>query len=79
MISRCFLGKLAGALIKVAVPLVKNVLAPIATMALAVAIDGAIQGKMYGQGAIASSEADVVRAGKGITLEILNTDIDIIN
>ena len=44
---------------KVAVPFAKNVLAPLATMASASAIDCAIQRKMRGR---------VVRAGKGITL-----------
>ena len=54
------LGKLAGPLMKVAVPLAKNVLTPLATMASVSAIDGAIQRKMLGR--------DVVRAGKVITL-----------
>ena len=54
------LGKLAGPLMKVAAPLAKNVLTPLATMASVSAIDGAIQRKMLGR--------DVVRAGKGITL-----------
>ena len=55
-------GKLAGAPTKVVVPLVKNVLAPLATMALAAATD----------------EAGAVRAGKVITLVISNENIDVI-
>ena len=47
--SRRFLGvllhKFAGSLMKVAVPLAKTVLAPLATMTPVSAIDGAIQGK----------------------------------
>ena len=65
-----FLGKLVGPLMKVGVPLVKKKVAPLATMASASAIDGAIQRKMRGQG--------VVTAGKGITLVISNDDMDII-
>ena len=62
------LGKFAGPLMKVAVPLAKNVLAPLATMASASQIDRAIQRKMSGRRA--------VRSGKGITLVILNEDMD---
>ena len=39
------LGTFAGPLMKVAVPLTKNVLVPLGTMASASAIDGAIQSK----------------------------------
>ena len=39
------LHKFAGSLMKVAVPLAKTVLAPLATMTPVSAIDGAIQGK----------------------------------
>ena len=60
------LGKVAVLLMKFGVPLTKNVLAPLATMASAPAIDDAIQSKMRGSG------ARVVRAGKGITLFILD-------
>ena len=56
------LGKLASRLMKVGIPLVKNYSAPLATMAYASAIDGAIQRKIRGKG--------VLRAGKGITLVI---------
>ena len=62
------LGKLAGPLMKVGVPLAKNVLAPLSTMSSASTIDGATQRKMCGKGA--------VRAEKGITLVISNEDMD---
>ena len=58
---RALLGKLAGPLMKVAVPVAKTVLAPLATMASASAIDGTMQRKMR--------ERIVVRVGKRITLE----------
>ena len=58
------LGQFAGLLMKVAVPLAKNVLALLAIMASAFAIDGTIQRKMRGKG--------VVR----ITLVILNESMD---
>ena len=44
------LGKLAGPLIKVAMPLAKNVLAPLGLTAAMSAIDGSIQKKMLGSG-----------------------------
>ena len=50
------LGKSARPMMKVTVPLTKNVLLPLATMASASAIIGAIQIKMCGRG--------VIRAGK---------------
>ena len=59
--------QLAVPLMKVAVTLAKNVLAPLATMALASAVDGAIQRKMRGQG--------VLRPGKRITLVISNENM----
>ena len=62
------LGKLAGPMMKFDVLLAKNVLAPLATMASATAIDGAIQKKMRVLG--------IVRAVKGITLVISNEDMD---
>ena len=50
--SRWFLGsllsKLPGPLIKVAIPLAKNVLAPLEITAAASAIDAGIQKKIYG-------------------------------
>ena len=45
------LGKLAGPLMKVAMPLAKNVLAPLGFTAAMSAIDGSIQKKMHGSGA----------------------------
>ena len=44
------LNKLAGPLMKVAMPLAKNVLAPLGLTAAMSAIDGGIQKKMYGSG-----------------------------
>ena len=44
------LGKLAGPLMKVALPLAKNVLAPLDLTAAMSAIDGSIQKKIYGSG-----------------------------
>ena len=70
------LGKLAGPFMEVAAPLAKNVLAPLATMASASAIDGAIQRKMCGRGVIMTSGVGVVRAGKGIALVISNEGMD---
>ena len=45
------LGKLAGPLMKVAMPLAKNVLAPLSLAAAMSAIDGSIQKKIHGSGA----------------------------
>ena len=45
------LGKLAGPLIKVAIPLAKNVLAPLGLSAPMSAIDGSIKKKILGSGA----------------------------
>ena len=44
------LGKLAGPLIKVAMPLAKNVLSPLGLTAAMSAIDGSIQKKIHGSG-----------------------------
>ena len=44
------LGKLAGPLMKVAMPLAKNVLAPLGVSAAISAIDGSIKKKMFGSG-----------------------------
>ena len=44
------LGKLAGPLMKVAMPLAKNVLAPLGVSAAMSALDGSIKEKMYGSG-----------------------------
>ena len=62
------LSKFASTLMKVSAPLAQNVLAPLATMAPVSVIDGAIQNKMR--------RKVVVRARKGITLVILNEDMD---
>ena len=45
-----FLGKLAGPLMKVAMPLAKYVLAPLGLRAAMSAIDGSIQKKIHGSG-----------------------------
>ena len=45
------LSKLAGPLMKVAIPLAKNILAPLGITAAASAIDAGIQKKMHGSGA----------------------------
>ena len=54
MQSRGFLGKLlsklSGPLMKVALPLAKNVLAPLGLIAAMSAIDGGIQKKIHGSG-----------------------------
>ena len=56
------LGKLAGPLMKVAMPLAKNVLAPLGISAAMSAIDGSIKRKMFGSGTttliISSDEMD---------------------
>ena len=44
------LGKLAGPLMKVAMPLAKNVLAPLGISSAMSAIDGSIKKKMFGSG-----------------------------
>ena len=41
-----FLGKISGPMMKVAVPLTRNILAPLATMASAYASNGAIERKL---------------------------------
>ena len=48
---RNLLSKLAGPLTKVAMPLAKNVLAPLRLTAAMSAIDGSIKKKMLGSGA----------------------------
>ena len=47
---RSLLSKLAGPLMKVAIPLAKNILAPLGITAAASAIDAGIQKKIYGSG-----------------------------
>ena len=61
-------GPFPGRLIKLVVPLAKNILVPLANVVSASVIDGAIQIKMLGRSAM--------RAGKEITLVILNEQLD---
>ena len=70
------LGKFASPFKKVAVSLAENVLAPLASIASASAIDGAIQRKMHGREVIATSRVGVVRAGKRVALVTLNENMD---
>ena len=51
-----FLDKLLGPLMKVAMPLAKNVLAPLGLSAAMSAIDGSIKKKMLGSGATKGAE-----------------------
>ena len=56
-ISWCLLRQIdAAPLMKIAVTLAKNVLAPMATMKSVSAIDGAVQRKMHGKGVAKSSK-----------------------
>ena len=59
------IGKLAGPLMKVAMPLAKNVLAPLGISAAISAIDGSIKKKMLGSGAT---------KGAGTTTLIISID-----
>ena len=59
------LSKLAGTLMKVALPLAKNVLAPLGLTAAMSAIDGSIQKKFHGSGATKG-------AGVKLIIELLN-------
>ena len=52
---RSLLSKLSGPLMKVAIPLAKNVLAPLGTTAAASAIDAGIQKKRHSSGHLSSS------------------------
>ena len=52
-LSGSLLSKLAGPLIKVAVPFRKNILTPLGITATASAIDAGIQRKMHGSGTTA--------------------------
>ena len=62
-------SKFAGPLIKVVVLMAKIVLAPLASMTSASAMGGVTQRKICQRG--------VVREGKGVTLVILNEDLDV--
>ena len=61
------LSKLAGPLMKVALPLAKNVLAPLGLTAAMSAIDGSIQKKIHGSG---------VTKGAGVKLIIEQEDMN---
>ena len=54
------LSKLAGPLMEVAMPLAKNVLAPLALTAAMSAIDGSIQKKIHGSGATKGAEIKLI-------------------
>ena len=58
------LDKLAGLLMKVSAPLTRNVLAPLATTTLAVAIDTAILRETRGWGAIATSGIKIKKSAE---------------
>ena len=64
------LGKLAGPLMKVAMPLAKNVLAPLGLSAAMSAIDGSIKKKMFGSGTttliISHDEMDILKIVKSL-------------
>ena len=76
--SRGFLGKLlsklAGPLMKVALPLAKNVLAPLGLTAAMSAIDGSIQKKIHGSGAAKGAGVKLI-----IEQEDMNDIMKIIN
>ena len=64
------LNKLTGPLMKVAVPLAKNILAPLGVTAAASAIDAGIQKKMHGSGRLSES------ASRTTALIISNDEIN---
>ena len=68
------LSKLAGPLMKVAMPLAKNVLAPLGLTAAMSAIDGSIQKKIHGSGIKLIIEEDMQDIIK-IIKELKNSDI----
>ena len=68
------LSKLAGPLMKVAMPLAKNVLAPLGLTAAMSAIDGSIQKKIHGSGVKLIIEEDMQDIIK-IIKELENSDI----
>ena len=78
---RNLLGKLAGPLMKVAMPLAKNVLAPLGLSVAMSAIDGSIKKKMLGSGAttliISNDEMDdilkIVKSRGGFLGMLLDT------
>ena len=66
------LSKLAGPLMKVAMPLVKNVLAPLGLTAATSAIDGGIQKKIHGSGATKGAGVKLIKDMKDI-MKIIKT------
>ena len=70
------LGKLAGPLMKVAMPLAKNVLVPLGLTAAMSAIDGSIQKKMLGSGSEARRSRANASERASTTLIISNDDIN---
>ena len=69
------LSKLAGPLMKVAMPLGKNVLAPLALTAAMSAIDGSIQNKIHGSGVKLIIEQEDMQDIIKIIKELENSDI----
>ena len=69
------LGKLAGPLMKVALPLAENVLAPLGLTAAMSAIDGSIQKKIHGSGVKILIEEEDMNDIKKIIEALENSDI----
>ena len=69
------LSKLAGPLMKVAMPLAKNVLAPLGLTAAMSAIDGSIQKKIHGSGIKLIIEEEDMQDFIKIIKELENSDI----
>ena len=69
------LSKLAGSLMKVAMPLAKNVLAPLGLTAAMSAIDGSIQKKIHGSGIELIIEEEDMQDIIKIIKELENSDI----
>ena len=69
------LSKLAGPLMKVAMPLAKNVLAPLGLTAAMSAIDGSIQKKLHGSGVKLIIEEEDMQDIIKIIKELENSDI----
>ena len=69
------LSKLAGPLMKVAMPLAKNVLAPLGLTAAMSAIDGSIQKKIHGSGVTLIIEEEDLQDITKIIKELENSDI----
>ena len=69
------LSKLAGLLMKVALPLAKNVLAPLGLTAAMSAIDGSIQKKIHGSGIKLIIEEEDIQDIIKVIKELENSDI----